>query len=99
MFSAVGEKIMRLFVDETGEGIGCNIAGENIWNLRFADDTTLISKSRTELDDVACSVEHHSEKVGPKINRDFMRFKTNNIRLKCVPPIFGPFIVFHRRRR
>ena len=67
--------MLRLVVDETGEGIGCNTAGENIWNLRFADDTTLISKSRTELEDVACSVEHHSEKFGLKVNRD----KTNII--------------------
>ena len=62
MFSAVGGKMMRLVVDETSEGIGCIMLVETsgIYALPMIG-TTLIPKSRTELEDVSCSVEHHSK--------------------------------------
>ena len=45
---------------------GFNIAGRNINNLRYADDTTLLEESEEELKSLLMKVE--SEKVGLKLN-------------------------------
>ena len=47
---------------------GIKIAGRNINNLRYADDTTLISESEEELKSLLMKVKQQSEKVGLKLN-------------------------------
>ena len=44
------------------------IAGRNINNLRYADDTTLMSESEEELKSLLMKVKEESEKVGLKLN-------------------------------
>ena len=44
------------------------IAGRNINNLRYADDTTLIAESEEELKNLLMRVKEESEKVGLKIS-------------------------------
>ena len=44
------------------------IAGKNINNLRYADDTTLMAKSEEELKSLLMKVKEESEKVGLKLN-------------------------------
>ena len=44
------------------------IAGRNINNLRYADDTTLMSESEKELKSLLMKVKEESEKVGLKLN-------------------------------
>ena len=45
---------------------GVKIAGRNINNLRYADDTTLMAKSKEELKSLLMKVREESEKVGLK---------------------------------
>ena len=47
---------------------GFRIAGRNINNLRYADDTTLIAESKEELKSLLMKVKEESEKVGLKLN-------------------------------
>ena len=47
---------------------GIKIAGRNINNLRYADDTTLMAESEEELKSLLMTVEVESEKVGLKLN-------------------------------
>ena len=47
---------------------GIKIAGRNINNLRYADDTTLMAESEEELKSLFMKVEEESEKVGLKLN-------------------------------
>ena len=47
---------------------GIKIAGRNINNLRYADDTTLMAESGEELKSLLRKVEEESEKVGLKLN-------------------------------
>ena len=53
-------------LDEAQAGI--KIAGRNINNLRYADDTTLMTESKEELKSLLMKVKVGSEKVGLKIN-------------------------------
>ena len=53
-------------VDEAQAGI--KIAGRNINNLRYADDTTLMAESEEELKSLLMKVKEESEKVGLKLN-------------------------------
>ena len=53
-------------LDEAQAGI--KIAGRNINNLRYADDTTLIVESEEELKGLLMKVKEKSEKVGLKLN-------------------------------
>ena len=53
-------------LDEAQDGI--KIAGRNINNLRYADDTTLMAKSEEELKSLLMKVKVESEKVGLKLN-------------------------------
>ena len=48
--------------------VGIKIAGRNINNLRYADDTTLMAESKEELKSLLMKVEEESEKVGLKLN-------------------------------
>ena len=47
---------------------GIKIAGININNLRYADDTTLMAESDEELKSLLMKVKEESEKVGLKLN-------------------------------
>ena len=47
---------------------GIKIAGRNINNLRYADDTTLMAESKEELKSLLMKVKQKSEKVGLKLN-------------------------------
>ena len=53
-------------LDEAQAGI--KIAGRNINNLRYADDTTLMAESKEELKSLLMKVKEKSEKVGLKLN-------------------------------
>ena len=53
-------------LEETQAGI--KIAGKNINNLRYADDTTLMAESEEELKSLLMKVKEESEKVGFKLN-------------------------------
>ena len=53
-------------LDEAQAGI--KIAGRNINNLRYADDTALIAESKEELKSLMVKVKVESEKVGLKLN-------------------------------
>ena len=48
--------------------VGIKIAGRNINNLRYADDTTLTAESEDELKSLLMKVKEESEKVGLKLN-------------------------------
>ena len=53
-------------LDEAQAGI--KIAGRNINNLRYADDTSLMAESEEELKSLLMKVKEESEKVGLKLN-------------------------------
>ena len=53
-------------LDEAQAGI--KIAGRNINNLRYADDTTLMAESEEELKSLLMKVKEESEKLGIKLN-------------------------------
>ena len=53
-------------LEEAQDGI--KIAGKNINNLRYADDTTLMAESEEELKSLLMKVKEESEKVGLKLN-------------------------------
>ena len=54
--------MQKAWLDETQVGI--KIAGRNINNLRYADDTTLKAESEEELKSLLMKVKEESEKVG-----------------------------------
>ena len=58
-------------LDEAQAGI--QIAGRNINNLRYADDTTLMAESKEELKSLLIKVKEESEKVGLKLNIQKMK--------------------------
>ena len=64
-------------LEETQAGI--KIAGRNINNLRYADDTTLMAESEEELKSLLMKVKEESEKVGLKLNIQKKKNKTLNI--------------------
>ena len=53
-------------LDEAQAGI--KIAGRNINNLRYVDDTTLMAESKEELKSLLMKVKEEDEKVGLKLN-------------------------------
>ena len=67
LFNLYAEYIMRnARLNEARAGI--KIAGRNINNLRYADDTTLMAESEEELKSLLMKVKEESEKVGLKLN-------------------------------
>ena len=58
-------------LDEAQAGI--KIAGRNINNLRYADDTTILAESEKELKSLLLKVKEESEKVGLKLNIQKMK--------------------------
>ena len=53
-------------LDEAQAGI--HIAGRNVNNLRYADDTTLMAENKEELKNILMKVKEESEKAGLKFN-------------------------------
>ena len=67
LFNLYAEYIIRnAGLDE--EQAGIKIAGRNINNLRYADDTTLMAESQEELKGLLMKVKEESEKVSLKLN-------------------------------
>ena len=67
LFNFYAEYIMRnIGLEETQAGV--KIAGRNINNLRYTDDTTLMEESEEELKSLLMKVKEESEKVGLKFN-------------------------------
>ena len=67
LFNLHAEYIIRnIRLEEAQAGI--KIAGRNINNLRYADDTTLMAKSEEEQKSLLMKVKDESEKVGLKLN-------------------------------
>ena len=67
LFNLYAEYILRSArLDEAKAGI--KIAGRNIDNLRYADDTTLMAESKEELKSLLMKVKEDSEKAGLKLN-------------------------------
>ena len=67
LFNLYAEYIMRnAGLDEAQSGI--KIAGRNINNLRYADDTTLMAESKEELKSLLMKVKEESEKAGLNLN-------------------------------
>ena len=56
---------------------GMKIAGRNINNLRYADDTTLMAKIEEELKSLLMRVKEESEKAGLKLNIQKMKIMTS----------------------
>ena len=66
-FNLYAEYIMRNAGLEEAQA-GIKIAGRNINNLRYADDTTLVAESEEELKSLLVKVKEESEKVGLKLS-------------------------------
>ena len=72
LLNVYAEYIMRnAGLDEAQAGI--KIAGRNISNLRYADDTTLMAESEEELKSLLMKVKEESEKAGLKVNIQMLR--------------------------
>ena len=72
LFNVYAEHIMRnAGLEEIQAGI--KIAGRNINNLRYADDTTLMAESEEELKSLLMKMKEESEKVGLKLNIQKMK--------------------------
>ena len=67
LFNLYAEYIMRNAGLEEAQA-GIKIAGKNINNLRYSDDTTLMAESEEELKSLLMKVKEESEKVGLKLN-------------------------------
>ena len=64
--------MQNAMLDEAQAGI--KIAGRNINNRRYADDTTLMAESKEELKSLLMKVKEVSEKVGLKLNIQKTKF-------------------------
>ena len=78
LFNLYAEYIMRnAGLDEAQTGI--KIAGRNVNNLRYADDTTLMAESEEELKRLLMKVKEESEKVGLKLNIQKTKIKASSL--------------------
>ena len=67
LLNLYAENIMRNAALEESQA-GIKIAGRNINNLRYADDTTLTAESEEKVESLLMKVKEESEKVGLKLN-------------------------------
>ena len=67
LFNLYAEYIMRNAMLEEAQA-GIKIAGRNINNIRYADDTTLVAESEAELKSLWMKVKEEGEKAGLKLN-------------------------------
>ena len=72
LFNLHAEYIVRNAGLEEAQA-GIKIAGRNINNVRYADDTTLMAESEEELKSLLIQVKEESEKVGLKLNIQKMK--------------------------
>ena len=63
-------------LEETQAGI--KIAGRNLNNLSYADDTTLMTETEEELKNLLMKVKEESERVGLKLNIHKMKIMASN---------------------
>ena len=70
-------------LDEAQAGI--KIAGRNINNLRYADDTTVMTESEEKLKNLLMKMKEESEKVGLKVNIQKTQIMASNL----VPSLHG----------
>ena len=68
--------IQNARLDELQAGI--KVAGRNINNLRYSDDTTLMVESKEELKSLLMRVKEESEKAGLKLNIQKMKIMTSS---------------------
>ena len=73
LFNLYAEYIMRNAGLEEAQA-GIKIAGKNINNLKYADDSTLMAESEEELKSFLMKVKEESEKVGLKLNIQKTKF-------------------------
>ena len=79
LFNSYAEYIMRnARLDEAQEGIKTAIAGRNINNLRYEDDTTLMAESDKELKSLLMKVKEENEKCGLKLNIQKMKIMVSS---------------------
>ena len=77
LFNLYAEYITRnARLDEAQAGI--KIAGRNINNFRYADDTTLMAESKEEQKSLLMNVKEESEKAGLKLNIQKMKIKASS---------------------
>ena len=76
LFNFYTEYILRNAGLEEAQ-VGVKIAGRNISNLRYADDTTLMAESEEELKSLLIKVKEESEKVGLKLNMQKTKIMTS----------------------
>ena len=69
--SKLEKQYIKAVLDEAQAGI--KIAGRNINNLRYADDTTLMAESEDELKSLLMKVKEESEKAGVNFNIQKLR--------------------------
>ena len=82
LFNLYAEYIMRNSgLEETQARI--KIAGRNINNLRYADETTLMAESEEELKSLLMKVKEESEKVGFKLNIQKMKIMASGPNTSC----------------
>ena len=77
LFNVYAEHIIRnTRLDEAQAGI--KIAGRNINNLRYADDTNLMTENEEELKSFLMEVKEESEKSGLKLNIQKLKIKASS---------------------
>ena len=77
LFNVYAEYIMRN-AEVEGAQAGIKIAGRNLNNLRYADDTTLMAESEEELKSLLMKVKEESEKIGLKLNIQKMKIMASS---------------------
>ena len=77
LFNFYAEYIMRNAGLEEAQA-GIKIAGRNINNLRYTDDTTLMTETEEELNSLLMKVKEESEKVGLKLNIQKMKIMASS---------------------
>ena len=78
LFNLYAEYIMRNAGLEEAQA-GIKIAGRNINNLRYADETSLMAESEEELKSLLMKVKEESEKVGLKLNIQKMKIMASGM--------------------
>ena len=87
LFNFYAEYIMQnARLDEAQAGI--KIAGRNIDNLRYADDTTLMAKSKEKLKSLLIKVKEESEKAGLKLSMNLEPIIQNEVIKRKINIVF-----------
>ena len=76
MFNAVGERIMREVEERLEERPGKVIGGRCVWNIRYADDMSMVAKSREECSVMGETLRSGSKEVGLDINMNTISVMT-----------------------